>query len=52
MCDEIASLLIAQGAPLRARDATGRSARDIAVARGEDDIVAMIDHACARGTLV
>ena len=48
----IASLLIAQGAPIRARNAAGQTARDMATDGGDPDIVAMIDHACGRGTFV
>ena len=50
--EEIASILIAQGAPLHARNAAGRSARSIAHKGGYGDIVAMIDHALGRGTPV
>ena len=50
--EEIASLLIAQGAHLYARNAEGRTARQLAVKGGYVDIVAMIDHAYARGTMV
>ena len=50
--EEIASLLIAQGAHLYARNAEGRTARQLADRGGYMDIVAMINHACARGTMV
>ena len=50
--EEIASLLIAQGAPLSIRNAARRTARSIAQKGGYNDIVAMIDHALGRGTLV
>ena len=39
----MASLLIAHGVPLDAVDAAGRTARDVALALGNDDVVAMID---------
>ena len=50
--EEIASILIAQGAPLYARNAEGRTARQLAHRGGHGDIVEMIRHALARGTVV
>ena len=50
--EDVASLLITQGAPLRVRNAQGRTARDLANIGGFDGIVRMISHALARGTLV
>ena len=50
--DEIASLLIARGAPLRARNSRGQTARDLALEAESLDIAAMIEHACSRGTFV
>ena len=50
--EEIASLLIAHGASLYARNASGRTARSLALRGGFEDIVAMIDQVYARGTMV
>ena len=50
--EEIASILIAQGAPLYARNAEGRTARRLAHNGGYRDIVDMIEHALTRGTEV
>ena len=50
--EEISSLLIAQGAKLRQRNSAGQSPRDAALRSGCEEIVAMIDHALAPGTIV
>ena len=49
---EIASILIAQGAPLRARNNHGQRALDLAKTEGYAEIEALILSALARGTLV
>ena len=45
--DEIIKHLLVAGADVNAKDKSGRTARDIAVERNLDDIIALLDAATA-----
>ena len=49
---DIASILLIQGAPIRARNHNGERALDLAKTGGHGEIVAMIQSAIAHGTMV
>ena len=49
---DIASILLIQGAPIRARNHNGERALDLAKTEGYAEIEALILSALARGTLV